>query len=163
MEAETGRALYRRPFRIEDYTVGPVFVADTDVSRANKAVFERHLVSEWENDIENTMATIHPDNPYQVIPALGVDIHSFEGIRDFYLGRFETWPGPALKSFSRVSVTDQFIYVEGKFEVQSSGEFSGFNVKAKAISSPCIIVLEFRDGLLFGELVYMDSGALKVS
>ena len=38
-------------FRVEQYTTGSVFVADSDASRANKRVFERHLVAEWASDI----------------------------------------------------------------------------------------------------------------
>jgi hypothetical protein len=146
---------------LEDYTRGTLFVANSATARANKAVFERHLSAEWASDIETTMATIHRDNPYQRIPALGVDIDSFEGIREFYLRRFETWPGPALPHFDRCTVTDECIYVEGTFQIQSSGEFSGLNITGTTFSTPCIIVLECRDGLLVGEIVYMDGAALK--
>jgi len=153
-----------KPFSIESYTNGPVFVADTDLSRANKEVFERHLVAEWSSDIEETMATVHPVGSYQRIPALGVDVDSFNGIREFYIDRFEKWPGPALKSFTRVTVVDTYIYVEGEFDVEAAGDdLQSLNVSGKSVKSPCMIVLECRDGLLVGEIVYMDSGALKVS
>lgn len=153
-----------KPFRVEDYTTGRVFVADTDLSRANKAVFEKHLVSEWKSDIENTMVTIHRDNPYQKIPALGVDVHGHDGVREFYLGRFASWPGPAMKSFDRVTITDHNIYVEGKFDVETSGDdLKGLKVAGRTVTTPCMIVLECRDRLLVGEIVYMDSGDFKGS
>jgi hypothetical protein len=147
--------------RLEDYTRGTLFVADSAVARPNKAVFERHLSAEWASDIETTMATIHRDRPYQRIPALGVDIDSFEGIREFYLGRFKTWPGPALRYFNRCTLTDECIYVEGMFQIQGSGDLAGLNIAGPSISTPCIIVLDCRDGLLVGEIVYMDGSALK--
>jgi hypothetical protein len=151
-------------FNIEDYTTGPVFVADTDVSRANKRTFERHLVSEWASNIEETMATIHPEGAYQKIPAMGVDVRGKDGVREFYLGRFASWPGPALPSFDRVTVTDNCIYVEGTFEIESTGDgFEGLNMAGKTLSVPCMIALECRDRLLVGEIVYMDSGAFKVA
>ncbi|MGF6598131.1 hypothetical protein P3T23_002848 [Paraburkholderia sp. GAS448] len=153
-----------KPFSIESYTNGPVYVADTDMSRANKEVFERHLVAEWSSEIEETMATVHPDGSYQRIPALGVDVQSFAGIREFYLDRFEKWPGPALKSFTRVTIVDNCIYVEGEFDVEAVGDdLQSLNISGKSVKSPCMIALECRDGLLVGEIVYMDSGALKVS
>ena len=153
-----------KPFSLESYTNGPVFVADTEISRANKEVFERHLVSEWSSDIEETMATVHPEGAYQTIPALGVDVHGKDGIRDFYLDRFEKWPGPALKAFTRVSVVDNCIYVEGEFDVQAAGDdLESLNISGTSVKSPCMIALECRNGLLVGEIVYMDSGALKVS
>ncbi|ROZ74974.1 hypothetical protein EEB15_16480 [Ramlibacter sp. WS9] len=151
-------------FRVEQYTTGTVFVADTDASRANKRVFERHLVAEWASDIEGTMATVHPEGAYQTIPAMGVDVRGKAGIREFYLGRFASWPGPALPSFNRVTVTDICIYVEGTFDIHSTGDdFKGLNLGGKSVSVPCMIVLECRDALLVGEIVYMDSGAIKVS
>jgi hypothetical protein len=50
---------------LEDYTRGPLFVAPGAAAKANKAVFERHLNAEWVSDIEGTMATIHPEAPFQ--------------------------------------------------------------------------------------------------
>jgi ketosteroid isomerase-like protein len=145
--------------RLEDYTRGTLFILDSPAARANKAVFERHLNAEWVNDIEGTMATIHPDNPYQRIPALGVNAKGKGEIRSFYEGRFATWPGPALKHFDRVAVTDTCIYVEGRMEISTSAKFAGLNVAGNRVSTPVAIVLEFRDGLLLGEMVYMDSAA----
>lgn len=146
---------------LEDYTRGPLFVAPSASARTHKDVFERHLNAEWVSDIEGTMATIHPDAPFQKIPALGVDVQGFEGVRQFYEGRFASWPGPALKHFDRVAVTDTCIYVEGLMEVESNGEFHGLEVAGRRISAPVVIVLEFRDGLLSGETVYMDSATVK--
>jgi ketosteroid isomerase-like protein len=150
------------PFvRLEDYTRGPLFVARSATARANKKVFERHLNAEWASDIEGTMVTIHPDSPFQKIPALGVDVHGFEGIRQFYTGRFASWPGPALRHFARVAVTDTCIYVEGRMEIQTRSEFRGLNAPGKQISAPVVIVVEFRDELLSGETVYMDGAAFR--
>ena len=147
--------------RLEDYTRGPLFVAPGAAAKANKAVFEQHLNAEWVSDIEGTMATIHPEAPFQRIPALGVDVLGFAGVRRFYEGRFASWPGPALKHFDRVAVTDSCIYVEGRMEIETRGHFQGLNASGRHISAPVVIVLEFRDGLLAGETVYMDSAVVK--
>jgi ketosteroid isomerase-like protein len=147
--------------RLEDYTRGTLFVAPSAAARANKDVFERHLNAEWVSDIEGTMATIHPDEPFQRIPALGVEAIGFEAIRRFYEGRFVSWPGPALKHFDRVAVTDTCIYVEGRMEIETSGQFQGLKASGRRISAPVVIVVEFRDGLLSGETVYMDGALVK--
>ena len=98
------------------------------------------------------------------VPALAVDVQSFNGIREFYLDRFEKWPGPALKSFTRVTIVDNAIYVEGEFDVKAAGDdLHSLNIAGKSVKSPCMILLECREGLLVGEIVYMDSGALTVS
>ena len=112
-----------------------------------------------DGELQMTVAGIE-----KVIPALGIDVQGFDGIREFYLDRFEKWPGPALKSFTRVSVVDNCIYVEGEFYVEGSGDdLQSLNISGKSVKSPCMIALECRDGLLVGEIVYMDSGVLKVS
>ena len=147
--------------RLEDYTRGTLFVAPGAASRANKEIFERHLNAEWVSDIKGTMATIHPEAPFQRIPALGVDVLGYDGVRQFYEGRFASWPGPALKHFDRVAVTDNCIYVEGTMEIETRGQFQGLNASSKHICAPVVIVLEFRDGLLAGETVYMDSAVVK--
>jgi hypothetical protein len=147
--------------RLEDYTRGTLFVAPGAAARTHKEIFERHLNAEWMSDIEGTMATIHPEGPFQRIPALGVDVLGYEGVRRFYEGRFKSWPGPALKHFDRVAVTDNCIYVEGRMEIETSGKFLGLRAYGTRISAPVVIVLEFRDGLLAGETVYMDSAIVK--
>ena len=83
--------------KMEKWVRGPLFVADTDAARANKAAMERHFLTEWNGDIEATMSTIHPDAPWQRIPALGVDDNGFAAVREYYLRRYETWPGPAMR------------------------------------------------------------------
>jgi len=70
--------------------------------------------------------------------------------------------GPALKHFDRVTLTDTLIYVEGRIEIVTSAKFAALNVAGNRVSTPVAIVLEFRDGLLLGEMVYMDGAATKV-
>jgi predicted ester cyclase len=149
------------PVHIDFLCRGPFFVADSDDARANKAIFERHLTVEWESDIDATMATMHPDNPWQRIPALGVNVNGFEAVRQYYLDRFQNWPGPAMKYFDRVSVTDTCIYTEGTLEIQPTGEFGGIDMAGAKISVPVVIVVDCRDGLIIGETVYLDGAAIR--
>ncbi len=146
--------------RLEDWVRGPLFIADTDLARANKAMMERHFLTEWNGDIEATMQTIHPDEPWQRIPALGVDIRGYEAVRDYYLARFATWPGPAMKFFDRATVADTCIYVEGKLAIEPKGQIGGVRTEARILTAPCVIVVDFRDGLILGETVYVDGKAL---
>lgn len=92
--------------RLEDWGRGVLFVADTAAARANKANMERHFMVEWNSDIEATMRTIHPHNPWQRIPALGVDVNGLEAVRAYYLRRFDSWPGPAMNVFDRATIID---------------------------------------------------------
>src|SRR5690606_13423171 len=116
----------------------------------------RHFLTEWNGDIEATMATIHPDRPWQRIPALGVDVNGFDAVREYYLRRFETWPGPAMKHFDRVTVADTCLIVEGTLSVEPRGAFGAIRTDAKHLTAPCVIVVDFKDGLILGETVYVD-------
>ena len=147
--------------KMEKWVRGPLFVADTDAARANKAAMERHFLTEWNGDIEATMSTIHPDAPWQRIPALGVDVNGFDAVREYYLRRFETWPGPAMRYFDRASIVDTCLYVEGTLTVEPKGEFGSVKTVAKVLTAPAVIIVDFKDGLVLGETVYVDGAAMK--
>jgi len=146
--------------RLEAWSRGPLFVAPTELARANKSAMERHFLAEWNGDIEATMATMHPDQPWQRIPALGVNVNGTEAVREYYLSRFNIWPGPAMEYFDRVSIVDTCLYVEGVLRVTPKGEFGGVSTNATLLSAPAIIVVDFRDGLVAGETVYVDAASL---
>lgn len=146
--------------RMERWVRGPMFVADTAAARANKAMMELHFLTEWNGDIEATMKTIHPEAPWQRIPALGVDVNGYEAVRAYYLRRFDTWPGPAMTAFDRVTVVDTCLYVEGTLAVEPKGEFGTVKTVTGVISAPCVIVVDFKDGLVLGETVHVDGAAL---
>lgn len=148
------------PIDIEDMCRGPLFVGDTALARANKAALELHFAVEWASDIEATMATIHPDDPWQRIPALGVDVRGFAAVRQYYIDRFASWPGRAMQHFDRVTIVDTCVYTEGTLEVAPKGRFGGVDAAGKNIRTPVVIVVDCRDGLILGETVYMDASVM---
>ncbi len=142
---------------MESLVHGDLFVADTEAARANKAILEEHFRAEWVDDIEATMKTIHPDDPWQRIPGLGIEVRGHDAVRDYYLGRFENWPGPAMDPFWRATFTDHVAHVEGKLHVEPRGEFGGREVAGAKIECASVIVIDFRDGLIVGETAYLDT------
>lgn len=147
--------------RLEDWTKGPFQVADTDAAWANKAGLEAHFEAEWSGDLDTTMQTIHPEEPWQIVHGLGVEVRGFEAVRDYYARRFTSWPGPAMDHFTRVTVGDTCIYCEGVLELEPQGDFAGRSAAGSKISVPACIVVDFRDGLVLGETVYLDSATAK--
>ena len=147
--------------RLEAWVRGPLFIADTDAARANKAMLERHFLTEWNSDIDATMATIHPEGPWQRITALRIDVNGFEAVREYYLKRFDTWPGPAMHHFDRTTIVDGCILVEGTLQIEPRGEFGGRPAKGSRFSAPAVIVVDFKDGLILGETVYVDGASLQ--
>jgi hypothetical protein len=136
--------------RLERWTRGPLFVADTPAARHNKVMMERHFLAEWTADIEATMATMHREEPFQRIPALGLEVVGFDAVRNYYLNRFANWPGPVMTHFNRTTVTDTCLYTEGVLALADDAKVSG----AARLVGPCVVVIDFRDGLIWGETVY---------
>jgi hypothetical protein len=136
--------------RLERWTRGPLFVADSPAARHNKALMERHFLAEWTADIESTMATMHPERPFQRIPALGLEVVGSEPVRAYYLNRFAHWPGPVMEHFDRVTVTDTCLYTEGVLALSPQARVSG----STSLAGPCVVVIDFQDGLIVGETVY---------
>ncbi len=132
---------------LERWCRGSMSVADSPAARANKAALEAHFLAEWNDDIDATMATIHPDNPWQRIPALGVEVIGTQAVRAYYLARFSSWPGPVMDHFDRVTVTEHAIIIEGALKPQPGRQID-------ALAGPCVVVIDFRDGLVLGETVY---------
>jgi hypothetical protein len=138
--------------RVEDWLQGPLHVFDSQAARANKRVLDAHLQAEWTSDIDATMRTIHPDNPWQIVHGLGVEVRGFEEVRAFYAARFEQWTGPGMEHFSRVTIGDTCGYLECV-----AGRVPGQAAPADGLDVPAILVVDFRDQLLLGETVYLDS------
>jgi ketosteroid isomerase-like protein len=143
--------------RLEDWMRGPLQVFDSETARKNKRGVEAHFEAEWNGDIEATMRTIHPDDPWQVIHGFGVDVRGYDAVRDYYNARFGSWPGPAMDHFTRVTVTDTAVIFEGTLDIRPQGEWAGRQAEGTKISVPCTIVVDMRDGLVLGETVYLDS------
>jgi hypothetical protein len=146
--------------RLERWTRGPLTVLETPAARHNKALMERHFLAEWTGDIEATMSTMHPVQPFQRIPALGVEVVGQEPVRQYYLNRFAHWPGPVMGHFDRVTVTDTCLYTEGVLALAPEAQVAG----GVRLVGPCVVVIDFRDGLIVGETVYAQTaGDLSVA
>jgi ketosteroid isomerase-like protein len=131
-----------------------LFVADDPRAQAAKTGLEAHFLAEWNDDIEGTMATMDPVEPFQRVPALGLDVVGTEAVRSYYLNRFSTWPGPAMDRFDRVTVVPDLVIVEGSLRVAGDNDVS-------ALSGPAVILIDFKGGLILGETVYASAAPRK--
>ena len=133
--------------KLRSWCKGPFQMAGGALALSNIAALEAHFLAEWNDDIDATMATMDPHEPFQRVPALGVDIRGVVAVRDFYLARFASWPGPVMEAFDRVTVGDTAILVEGVLRPQPGAEIG-------RLVGPCVVVVDFRDGLILGETVH---------
>jgi hypothetical protein len=88
-----------------------------------------------------------PTTPGSASPPWASRWSGFQAVRDYYLARFSTWPGPVMEHFDRVSVTDHAIFVEGRLKPQPGRQIN-------ALAGPCVVVIDLREGLVMGETVY---------
>lgn len=142
---------------VEDWLRGPLHVADSDAARANKQVLDAHLQAEWSSDLDATMETMHPDEPWQIVYGLGLEVRGFDAVRDYYATRFTTHTGPGIAYFTRVTIADTCGYVECMELTWIPGDNP---TGGKQIHVPTVLVVDFRDGLVLGETVYLDGATL---
>ena len=142
---------------VQDWLQGPLHVADTDVAHANKQGLDAHLQAEWSGDLDATMRTVHPDEPWQIVHGLGFEIRGYEAVREYYAARFESWPGPGMEYFTRVTVTDTCAYLECQLAIEAGEEFAGLPAHGAKLDVPAVIIVDFRDSLVLGETAYLDS------
>lgn len=145
---------------LEEWVSGQFQMFPSKAAQESKEAVEAHFRAEWKSDIDATMETIHPDNPWQLIPGLGVEVRGFDEVRAYYENRFDSWPGKAMECPVRTTVTDTCVYFEGVLDIEPKGTFGGRNVGGKPIKVPALIVVDCREGLVLGEVVHLDSAAV---
>ena len=142
---------------VEDWLRGPLQLVDSDAARANKRVLDAHLQAEWSNDLDATMRTMHRDEPWQIVYGLGIEVRGYEQVREYYAARFNIWSGPGMEYFTRATIADTCAYLEcSKLMWLPDNATEG-----KELDVPTVLVVDFRDGLLLGETVYLDSAHIR--
>jgi predicted ester cyclase len=136
-----------------------VIMAGGALAERNWQRLVEHTVAEWSGDIDATMATITPDDPFQIMHATGLQVRGWQAVRDFYLGRLETFSGQGFFA-QRWVVSDQVIVGNGHFSGAPSGNFFGVTATGKRLLLPMTIWIYFQDTLVKGEAAYLDGGEL---
>ena len=135
-------------------------VFDSDKARANYQMFCNHAVAEWSGDLEATMATVSPDNPFQIFQATGVEVWGLPAVREFYRDRLVTFTGQGFHAKQWV-FTDDVAIGRGWFKGSPKGMFFGTMTDGKPLFFAMTLWLYF-DGQskIRGETAYSDSAEL---
>lgn len=142
---------------VEDWLEGPLRVAPSEQAQANKRGLDAHLRAEWSSNLDATMATIHPEDPWQTVHGLGVNVRGFEAVKEYYAQRFVNWPGPGMEHFDRVTVSEDAGFLECQLSLEPVGDFAGRSASGARLNVPALIVIDFKDALVLGETCYLDS------
>lgn len=120
----------------------------------NKECVVRHLAAENAQDMEGTLATLHPDCVFEDLPLKKI-YHGIEGARQYYK---ELWLAfdVTVESRQRHWSTDGNLIAETTFIGPQRSEFLGVPARGKIIRLPLVVIVTFCDGLMLGERFYYD-------
>ena len=136
-------------------------VFDSDKARANYQRFCDHAVAEWSGDLDATMKTVSPDNPFQIFQATGVEIWGYEEVRQFYAERLVTFTGQGFHAKHWI-FTDDVAVGRGWFKGSPKGMFFGTLAHGKPLFFAMTLWIYFdRNSLILGETAYSDSAELQ--
>jgi steroid delta-isomerase-like uncharacterized protein len=120
----------------------------------------RHLAAENAQDLDGTLATLHPDCRFDDL-ATGRTWLGHDGAAQHYRQWWTTFDvtvkrGPG----QRACWTDDAYIAEATWHGRHVGSFLGLPPSGRAIVQPFVVVLTFRDGLMLGERFHYDLAAL---
>lgn len=146
---------------------GDSFNFTADVHKAGGAVADRnwdraqeHMSAEWSGDIDGTMASMSPVDPFQIMHATGLHVVGTEAVRMFYLERMRTFSGQGFFAH-RWIVSDAAIVGCGYFSGAPSGRFFGVESTGLMLCLPMTVWLYFEDTLIKGEAAFLDGAELR--
>lgn len=137
-----------------------LIMAGGSMAERNWERLKEHTVAEWSGDLEATMATMSPNEPFQVMYATGLDVHGFKAVREFYRRRMETFSGQGFFA-QRWVVSEKAIVGNGHFSGAPTGEFFGVPATGKPLLLPMTVWIYFEDTLVKGEASYLDGAELQ--
>ena len=121
----------------------------------------RHLAAENAQDLDGTLATLHPDCRFEDLATgqvwLGRD-GAASHCRQWWITFDVTVKrGPD----QRASWTEDGAYIaEATWHGRHVGRFLGIEPTGKTVIQPFIVILSFRDGLMLGERFHYDLASL---
>jgi ketosteroid isomerase-like protein len=121
----------------------------------------RHLVAENEQDLEATLATLHPECRFDDL-ATGQTWHGRDGAAAHYRQWWTTFDVEVKRGPGQVSAwtADNVCMAEATWHGRHIGRFLGIEPTGRPIEQPFVVVLGFRDGLMVSERFHYDLGAL---
>ncbi|MBU8875232.1 ester cyclase [Reyranella sp. MMS21-HV4-11] len=122
---------------------------------------QHHLVAENNQDLEATLATLHPECRFDDL-ATGQTWHGRDGAAAHYRQWWTTFDVEVKRGPGQVSAwtADNVCMAEATWHGRHIGRFLGIEPTGRTIVQPFVVVLGFRDGLMVSERFHYDLGAL---
>jgi steroid delta-isomerase-like uncharacterized protein len=131
------------------------------MNHALAALVGRHLAVENAQDLEGTLATLHPDCRFEDL-ATGQTWRGRDGAAAHYRQWWTTFDvtvkrGPG----QRACWTEDDAYIaEATWHGKHVGRFLGIEPTGRTIVQPFVVVLTFKDGLMLSERFQYDLASL---
>jgi steroid delta-isomerase-like uncharacterized protein len=121
-------------------------------------VLRAHVAAENAHRLDDTLATLHPDCIFEDL-GQGRVYRRHDGAARHYR---EWWDGLDVTVVGeRTSWTDDgHLLAEARFKGTHVGEFLGVASTGRSIALPFVVVVGFRDNLMFSERFYYNPAAL---
>lgn len=129
-----------------------------DMLSINKACVARHLAAENAQDMEGTLATLHPECVFEDLP-LNKIFRGIDGARAYYRDLWTAFD-VTVESRLRHWSTEGNLIAETTFVGPQRSEFLGVPARGQVIRLPLVVIVTFREGLMLGERFYYDLNML---
>jgi hypothetical protein len=107
-------------------------------------------------DFDGAVATMTPDC-YQIVPSLGLRCEGPAQVRSFYAELFGAFPKLTGELTTQTAYARNRIVRWGLFGAEMTGPYLGFEPTGRRFEVLRFTAIEFRDGLLVGEVTYFDA------
>ncbi len=118
-------------------------------------IVNRHFMCEAQDDLDGVVNTLTEDVEHDVVGAPGSPVHGREAARAYYEGLFPHLKGEGVQPLRRF-YGDNFMVDETLWTGQASGYVLGAPGGEGRVSFRILHLLEFRDGKIARENVWMD-------
>lgn len=117
------------------------------------ALINKHLQAENRHDLEETLATLHPECVFEDI-ALGRTYNGHGGAAEYY----RQWWGAfdLVVSSEQRHWSEQGMIAEARFTGTHVGTYLDHPASGRKIDFRLVVIIGFRDGLMSGERFYYD-------
>jgi steroid delta-isomerase-like uncharacterized protein len=129
-----------------------------DTLSTNKACVARHLAAENAQDMDGTLATLHPECVFEDLP-LNKTFRGIDGARAYYRDLWTAFD-VTVESRLRHWSTEGNLIAETTFVGPQRSEFLGVPARGHVIRLPLVVIVTFREGLMLGERFYYDLNML---
>jgi steroid delta-isomerase-like uncharacterized protein len=124
----------------------------------HRELVARHLIAENAHQMEETLATLHPDCLFEDV-TLGLEYRGREGAGEYY----RTWWNAfsiEVRGIARHWTTEGNMIAETRYVGTHTGNFFGVPATGRNLDLRLAVVIRFQDGLMLGERFYYDLASL---